>query len=174
MSGEAESLRKQLKIRDRINKRRPRFVQVESWRYVRIPQTWRRPRGLDDKVRRCMKGWPASPGIGYGSPRSVRGIHPSGRAEVLVHNIGDLSIIDPDKQAARIGATVGERKRTAIVEEALKRGIRVLNLGKSRALAEIKETEEAEKIAEEKGTETGARAEAEGEAAGSEEEEEAK
>jgi large subunit ribosomal protein L32e len=73
--------------------------------------------------------------------------------EVQVHNIGDLSLIDPETQAARIGRTVGTRKRNAIVEEALRRSIRVLNLGKSRQIAELAkaetEKEEAEMPSEE-------------------------
>ena len=73
----------------------------------------------------------------------MRDLHPSGLEDILVYNVGDLSIIDPETQIARIGSTVGGRKRIAIVDEALKRGIRVLNPGEARTLIEL-ETEEAE------------------------------
>jgi len=158
----AERRRKLLKIKRFINDRRPKFVQVESWRLVRVPPNWRRPRGLDDKVKKRVKGWPAAPNVGYRSPREVRDVHPSGRMEVAVYNVGDLSMIDPEAQVARIGRTVGGRKRTAIVEEAMKRGIRVLNLGKSRQIAELEESEaEEEKAEEDAGEEAGGEAEAE-------------
>jgi large subunit ribosomal protein L32e len=65
--------------------------------------------------------------IGYGSPAETRNLHPSGFAEVMVYNVGDLEKIDPKLQAARIGHSVGTRKRINIEEEAEEKGIRVLN-----------------------------------------------
>jgi large subunit ribosomal protein L32e len=43
--------------------------------------------------------------------------------------VEDLQGIDPKVEAARIGGTVGTRKRREIVESADKLGIRVLNRG---------------------------------------------
>jgi large subunit ribosomal protein L32e len=57
----------------------------------------------------------------------VRGLHPSGFQEVIVHNANDLSQIDPKVQAARIGGTVGAKKRELIEREAEKLKIRILN-----------------------------------------------
>ena len=45
----------------------------------------------------------------------------------MVHNLNDLESIDPETQAARIGRTVGGRKRVLIHERADELGIRVLN-----------------------------------------------
>ena len=65
--------------------------------------------------------------IGYGGPALVRGLHPSGFEEVMVYNIDGLEDIDPKTQAARIGGTVGVKKRIAIENRAKELGIRVLN-----------------------------------------------
>ena len=45
----------------------------------------------------------------------------------MVYNADDLEGIDPKRQAARIGGTVGTRKRTAIENRAKELGIRILN-----------------------------------------------
>ncbi len=124
-----ELRRKLLRLRRRIASKRPRFRRQESWRYVRIKENWRRPRGIDSKMRLKKKGWPPSPSVGYRGPKAVRGLHPSGYEEVLVYNVGDLAAIDPETQAIRIAGAVGARKRAQILEEAERRGIKVLNPG---------------------------------------------
>ena len=132
-----ELRRRLLRLRRRIASKRPRFRRQESWRYVRIKENWRRPRGIDSKMRLKKKGWPPSPGVGYRGPRAVRGLHPSGYEEVLVYNVGDLATIDPETQAIRIAGAVGARKRAMILEEAEKRGIKVLNPGFEEEVEEI-------------------------------------
>jgi len=132
-----ELRRRLLRLRRRIASKRPRFRRQESWRYVRIKESWRRPRGIDSKMRLKKKGWPPSPSVGYRGPKAVRGLHPSGYEEVLVYNVGDLATIDPETQAIRIAGTVGARKRATILAEAEKRGIRVLNPGFEEEVEEI-------------------------------------
>lgn len=137
-------------LKKKTSKKKPSFERPESWRYKRIHKNWRKPKGIDNKTRQKKRGWPAEPSVGYGSSRAVRGLHPSGMEEVIVFNVGDLIIIDPETQCARIGGSVGARKRGQIVEEALKREIRVLNPGRARPVKEIvKEIEEAEEEVEE-------------------------
>ena len=57
----------------------------------------------------------------------MRGTHPSGFEEVRVENVDDLDGVDGDREAVRIGSTVGARKRERIEEVAEEEGIRVLN-----------------------------------------------
>ena len=118
---------KALKLRESLKRKRPDFVRQESWRYKRIKENWRRPRGLDNKMRRKVKGWPKCPEIGYRGPKVVRGLHPSGYEEVLVYNPNDLDKIDPEKQAVRIAHTVGIRKRMEIIAKATSKKIKILN-----------------------------------------------
>ena len=118
-----------LKLREEMKRRMPDFVRQESWRYVRIKENWRRPRGIDSKMRLGKKGYPECPNIGYRTPKLVRGLHPSGYEEVLVYNVDDVKkkVKDPSRQAIRIAATVGRKKRIEIIKYADEHGIKVLN-----------------------------------------------
>ena len=110
-----------------ISGNRPAFKRQEWFRYQKLGEAWRRPRGIHSKMRRGMKRRPPMVEIGYGGPALVRGLHPSGFEEVMVYNIDGLENIDPKTQAARIGGTVGVKKRIAIENRAKELGIRVLN-----------------------------------------------
>ncbi|MBI3859951.1 MAG: 50S ribosomal protein L32e [Thaumarchaeota archaeon] len=113
--------------RKELAEHRPEFVRQESWRYVRIHPEWRRPKGVDNKVRRQDKGWPALVKVGYRGPVESRGIHPSGHIEVLVYKVSDLDGLVPGRNVARIGGTVGAKKREAILTRANELGLRVVN-----------------------------------------------
>jgi large subunit ribosomal protein L32e len=143
--GDTADRERLMALKKRMARKRPKFERPESWRYVRITKNWRKPKGIDNKTRQKRRGWPASPNVGYGSPKAIRDLHPSGMEEVAVFNLGDLAIIDPDTQVARIGGSVGARKRSKIVEEAQKREIRVLNPSR----VQPTELEEGEEEAEE-------------------------
>ncbi len=151
--GTADERKRLMRVKKNISKKRPKFSKFESWRLVRVKDYWRRPTGIDNKMRQKRKGWPKSVKVGYRSPRAVRGLHPSGMEEVAVFNVGDLTIVDPETQVARIGGSVGARKRSSIVSEAENLGIRILNRGEIQLEEEEKEyekeLEEAEGEAEE-------------------------
>jgi large subunit ribosomal protein L32e len=121
------SAEEQLFKKDYSKHKKPKFRRQESWRYKRVTDVWRRPHGIDSKMRKKVKGWPPSPTIGYRSSKKTRGLHPSGFVETRVYSVEDLSKIDPELQAIRIGHTVGVRKRVEILALAGEKGIHVLN-----------------------------------------------
>jgi len=92
-----------------------------------VSQVWRIPDGIDSKMRRRVKGWPATVGIGYRGPRKARHLHPSGYEEVIVRNVDDLAKVDPNTQAIRLAHTVGMKKRAEISVRAEERRIHILN-----------------------------------------------
>ena len=113
---------------DRKNAHRvPEFRRQEWFRYRRLGESWRKPRGLHSKMRKNLKYRPPKVRTGFRTPALVRGYHPSGFREITVHTVGDLDAVDPGTEAVRIGGTVGNRKRAAIIERADSLRIRVLN-----------------------------------------------
>ncbi|MFA5452441.1 MAG: 50S ribosomal protein L32e [Candidatus Methanomethylophilaceae archaeon] len=110
-----------------ISGRRPAFKRQEWFRYAKLGESWRRPKGIHSKMKRNLARRPPVVDIGFRGPASVRNLHPSGFEEVLVYNVEGLESIDPKIQAARIGGTVGTKKRITIEERAAELGIRVLN-----------------------------------------------
>ena len=110
-----------------ISGRRPAFKRQEWFRYSKLGEMWRKPKGIHSKMKRGLKRRPPMVEVGYRGPAEVRGLHPSGFEEVLVYNVAGLEAIDPKKQAVRIGGTVGTKKRMAIEDRADELGIRVLN-----------------------------------------------
>ena len=121
------SVKELLDLRRQIKARKPNFVREESWRYKRVKENWRRPKGIDSHMRKQKKGWPKRVKVGYRGPRAARYLHPSGYYDILVHNIAELSKLDHKKDAARIASAVGKRKRKEIIEKAKTLKIKVLN-----------------------------------------------
>lgn len=124
----ASETKRLLQVRARQKKKKPDFKRYDSQKKKRVAaNSWRRPRGLHNKLRRHVSakgGWVKS---GYGSPKAVRGFHPCGLDEVLVLNLSDIEKIDPETQAARISSNIGARKKEMIKNRAAELGLKVLN-----------------------------------------------
>lgn len=125
---------------------RPRFVRRGVHDKKKLSPSWRMPKGGHNKMRRQLKAKGALPTPGYGSPAAVRGLHPSGYREVLVHNTASLAGLNAENDAIRIGGTVGLRNRLKIQERALEQGLKVLN---PRSAGEEAEAETAPEAVEE-------------------------
>ncbi len=117
-----------LELRRERQRKKPEFVSGEGHKWPRLKKrSWRRPRGYDNKIRRRLRGFIPQPG--YGMPRLVRGLHASGKMEVMVARPEDLDGINPETQVARIRSGVGKKKRLEIIARAQELGVRVLNPG---------------------------------------------
>jgi large subunit ribosomal protein L32e len=129
----SDELRAALALRAAQKKATPSFRRTEWFRYKRLSRSgWRKPHGMDNKQRRNYKYRGSLVRIGHGKVNAASGLHPSGFKEIMVHNTADLDQIDAESQAARVGATVGGRKRETIHSRADELGIRVLNRRRER------------------------------------------
>lgn len=55
-----------------VKKRTKKFPRFQSDRFKRVKPSWRKPRGIDCRVRRRFNGCNRMPGIGYGSNKLTR------------------------------------------------------------------------------------------------------
>jgi len=118
-----------IELRKKINKKRPSFRRVESWRYVRVKDSWRKARGIDSRTRIKSKSGVKSPSAGYRGPKKIRGLHPSGFEEVRVEIFDDLKNLNNKKHAIKISTKLGIKKRINLIDYAQKRGFKILNIG---------------------------------------------
>src|SRR3990167_8981617 len=108
-------------------KKKPKF-NVPNFGFMKsVKSRWRKPRGVDNKKRINKKFAGASPTIGYRNPKQLRGMHPAGKKEMLVHNIKDLNIAKDNDLFVRIAAQVGGKKRLQIIAKAKLLGLKILN-----------------------------------------------
>ena len=135
-----------LEKRKKVSEHRPRFVRQESWRYDRLSENWRKPKGKDNKMRLQVSGVPRLVKVGYRSPKDARGLHPSGYTDNLVYNINDLLSLNPKKDAVRIGHNVGKLKRGVILSKSIELGIKVLNPGKDSKTSKDSKTQTSSEI----------------------------
>merc|ERR1712224_150197 len=123
-----------------VKKRVKRFKRHQSDLYVRVKDSWRRPKGIDSVVRRKFRGKILMPNIGYGSNKKTRHVLPSGFKKFLINNVADLELLLMYNRtyAAEVAHSVSRKTRAAILERA-----KVLDVKVTNAAARL-ETEENE------------------------------
>lgn len=116
-----------LNVRKKQKSKKPTFKQTDSHKKKKLADYWRKPDGIHNKTRYSKHGKCPLVEAGYGSPAAVRGLHPSGFEEIIVNNIKGVESLKTDRQAGRIGRTVGARKRSIIEKKAAELGLKILN-----------------------------------------------
>jgi large subunit ribosomal protein L32e len=128
--------KKLLETRKEVKDRKPEFKQQNFGRKKRISDRWRRPRGIQSKMRHKFKGYPIMISKGWRSPADVRGMDNKGNETVLIHNIKELEAVQKH-QAIVIVGTVGNKKRLEIIEKAEQLKIPVVNIKVDKFKAKI-------------------------------------
>ncbi|MEM0100909.1 MAG: 50S ribosomal protein L32e [Candidatus Methanomethyliaceae archaeon] len=119
---------KALELREKISQKRPDFIRQDAHRFPRLGEKWRAPKGPRSKMRLKKAGRPAIVEPGYRGPRLVRGFHPCGKKEILVHNIKELEGLDSSLYVVRIASSVGKKKRIEIIKKAQSLNLKVVNV----------------------------------------------
>ncbi|CAN7079070.1 unnamed protein product [Brassica oleracea var. botrytis] len=112
-----------------VKKRSAKFIRPQSDRRITVKESWRRPKGIDSRVRRKFKGVTLMPNVGYGSDKKTRHYLPNGFKKFVVHNSADLELLMMHNRTycAEIAHNVSTKKRKAIVERASQLDIVVTN-----------------------------------------------
>ncbi|KAK0722542.1 putative DnaJ protein like protein xdj1 [Lasiosphaeria miniovina] len=112
-----------------VKKRTKRFMRHQSDRFKCLDASWRKPKGIDNRVRRRFKGTLAMPSIGYGSNKKTRHMMPSGHKAFVVSNVRDVDLLLMHNKtfAAEIAHNVSSRKRIDIIARAKQLSVKVTN-----------------------------------------------
>eukprot|EP00923_Selenidium_pygospionis_P044961 GHVN01077618.1.p2 GENE.GHVN01077618.1~~GHVN01077618.1.p2 ORF type:complete len:142 (+),score=11.63 GHVN01077618.1:52-477(+) len=112
-----------------VKKRTKKFVRFQSNRFLRVKPSWRKPKGIDCRVRRRFRGCNRMPKIGYGSDKRTKHSLPNGKKKFVVQNMGDLELLMMHNEiyCAQIAHGVSAKKREALVQRADELRVKVLN-----------------------------------------------
>merc|ERR1712232_90582 len=112
-----------------VKKRTNRFIRHQSDRRVTIKDSWRKPKGIDSRVRRKFKGTFKMPKIGYGTKAAHRHLLPDGFKKFRVFNKRELELLlmHNGTFAAEVAHNVSAKSRKQIIERAAQLNIKVVN-----------------------------------------------
>ena len=103
-----------------VKKRTKKFTRFQADRFKRMNPAWRKPRGIDGRVRRRFKGSTLMPKIGYGSDKKTRFRLKNGFYKFVVRCPADLEMLlmHNEKYCVEVAHNIGAKKRKEIVERA--------------------------------------------------------
>ncbi|MBI2579945.1 MAG: hypothetical protein HYW27_03520, partial [Candidatus Aenigmarchaeota archaeon] len=122
-----------------------KFKTQDYFRYPKLGKRWRRPKGLQSKLRLKKGGSGMLVSIGYGTKASQRNTV-NGVKYCMVSNENDLS--SADAKAVMISSGVGAKKTAEIAARAKELGVRILNMKKVKRAGKVnkaKQKKSAEK-----------------------------
>ncbi len=115
-----------LEQRNLAKKKKPEFLRQCSGEKRKLGHKWRLPRGLHSKIRRNFRGHRKRVMVGFKSPSEISGLTRDGLKPILVNNKSQLNVLDKSHGIV-VCSGVSQRNKIAIIAEAHKKGIVVLN-----------------------------------------------
>ena len=131
-----------IKVKKNVHKRTKKFVRFESEDFGKLKPSWRRPRGIDNRVRRRFRGNKKMPKCGFGSDKKTRYLLPNGFQKFLVTCAKDLDILLMNNRTfcGELAHNLSARKRAGIVKRAAELNVRLTN-AKGKLKSEEKKAE---------------------------------
>ena len=119
------------KLRERLLRKKPEFRRHLYHRFMKFQNkdSWRKPKGNDNKMRLKLKGYPPIVKAGYRNPVVIRELHPTGLKPVIVSSINELDKLNSSEHIIILSSTLGLRKRIKIVKTAREKGFTITNAG---------------------------------------------
>ncbi len=106
---------------------KPDFKRTDAHKKLRLHSGWRKPKGLQNKMRLQFKGYRRIVKSGYQTPAQLKNKNSSGLEIVIVNNMAELEALDKKTQAALIG-NLGRKKKEQMIKKAQDSGITLVNL----------------------------------------------
>eukprot|EP00483_Globobulimina_turgida_P003953 UN03961 len=107
-----------------------RFIRHQSDKFKRVKTAWRKPRGIDSRIRRRWHGTRKMPNIGYRTAKRDRYRRKAdGKYKFLVRTPSDLKMLlmFNDCYVAEFATTLSAKKRPKGLKLAKQLGVRVIN-----------------------------------------------
>jgi large subunit ribosomal protein L32e len=131
-----------------LRRKKPKFLRQDANKLTKLEKKWRKPKGIDSKMRRSLKGYRRLARVGFGANKKIYGLNKQGLYEVLVNNMKDIEKIGKD-QIILLSSVLGLKKKIEILKKIKEKKMKVSNLKDIDAF--IKTSEESiKKKAEEK------------------------
>lgn len=123
----------------------PDFIRYRSKNIKKLKKSWRRPKGLHNKLRLKLRGYGKLPSIGYGTDKRLREEF-KGFSPTIIRTLDDLKELK--KKEVIISASLGLKKKISILNKIKELKIKVLNIKDVEGF--LKKAEEALKKRREK------------------------
>ena len=135
---------KRIKI---VKKKKNTFNRFEHDRYPRLDRSWRRPHGIDCRVRRRYRGTQRCPKIGYGSNKKTRFLLQNYKRKYVIHNMKELEclMMNNEKYCAEIAHNVGAVLRKEMLKRAKELSINITSQKSKKIEALEKKVKKEEK-----------------------------